>query len=252
MRKLPTGQTKRGEPMLLRNRVRGIAIPAFVIAAAMMGGGQDPATAGDETRSKGVEAVYKSKGEIVWVRHCIVCHGADGKGNTDAAQEISPAPKDLTDPLNVTWAFKKDWLRLRIAEGVPGTAMPAWEKVLTPPEIEAVTEYVQRLSGADKITETQAHAAQIERGQRLYRARCSVCHGVDGKARTQVAGAVEPPPQNLTDPKVVARLTTAGIAQVVTDGRGGTVMPAWGRVLDAQQIRDVAAYVRQEIQKKTD
>jgi len=225
-----------------------IAASAAVVSLALF-----PAPVRSESVvSPGAKKLYASRGETTWMRHCIVCHGVDGKGQTEWAQSVTPPPKDLTDPLNVTWAFREDWLRRRIGEGIPGTAMPGWEGVLSAPELTAVTGHVRKLSGADRMTEDQAKAARLERGKRLYAQRCSVCHGITGEADTKIGKAVDPPPRNLADPAFASKFSRDRIERVVRDGKAGTVMPSWKRVLDDQEIRAVAAFVRKEIQKKDD
>ena len=74
-----------------------------------------------------------------------------------------------------------------------------------------------------------------EMGQRLFLNSCAQCHGSD-------AGGSKGFP-NLTDKDWLYGGSPENIKATITNGRGG-VMPAFGAVLDANQLKDVANYVR--------
>lgn len=72
-------------------------------------------------------------------------------------------------------------------------------------------------------------------GQRLFLTYCSQCHGADAR------GAKGFP--NLTDNDWLYGGDPATVKATITAGRQG-VMPAWGGVLGADGVKDVANYVR--------
>jgi mono/diheme cytochrome c family protein len=82
-------------------------------------------------------------GERVFRRRCSICHGDDGRGDTEFAEGRPYA--DLTDG---RWKHGPDYdsMRRLIAEGDPKSPMPAFGKKLTPEEIDAVTRYVETLA----------------------------------------------------------------------------------------------------------
>jgi mono/diheme cytochrome c family protein len=82
-----------------------------------------------------------------------------------------------------------------------------------------------------------------DRGKSLYLQYCSVCHGHDGLSNTSLARVLEPPPRKLADPVAMARINTERVFKVIKEGKSGTAMPGWGRLLNDRQIREITAYV---------
>ncbi|MDQ8183217.1 c-type cytochrome [Pelagicoccus sp. SDUM812005] len=72
-------------------------------------------------------------------------------------------------------------------------------------------------------------------GEKTFSQYCASCHGADG------SGLLGP---NLTDAEVLHGSELADIESVVKNGIPSKAMPAWGSVLDDNQIRDVAQYVQ--------
>jgi mono/diheme cytochrome c family protein len=80
-------------------------------------------------------------------------------------------------------------------------------------------------------------------GGDLYKQKCSMCHGVDGKGYS----ALKTP--DFTDPKVQASLTDAEIVDTITNGKKGTAMPPFGDKLTGDQIQSLLKYIRSLKQK---
>ncbi|HKU25260.1 MAG TPA: c-type cytochrome [Candidatus Sulfotelmatobacter sp.] len=60
----------------------------------------------------------------------------------------------------------------------------------------------------------------------MFIARCSVCHGYDGSAQTQVGRALYPKPPDLRQPPT-QELTDGEIHYIIQNGVRLTGMPAW-------------------------
>lgn len=76
-------------------------------------------------------------------------------------------------------------------------------------------------------------------GAQLFQAQhCVMCHGMNGKGYP----AIHTP--DFTSPKWQAAHPDAELTQVITDGKKGTQMPAFGSKLSASQIQDLVLYIR--------
>ena len=71
------------------------------------------------------------------------CHGKDGDGRGPRAYFINPKPRNFLHAGSRA-ELNRPELYEHIGEGVRGTEMPAWDKVLTPQQIADVAEYVFR------------------------------------------------------------------------------------------------------------
>jgi mono/diheme cytochrome c family protein len=183
-------------------------------------------------------------GSQVFAENCAVCHGPNGEGRVGAT-------------LAKNWPSIRPELATKatIANGIPGTVMPAWSLSnsgpLTDAEIDAVVTYILswQTGGAPEIT---PHATATSRpaispvpdvqgdpnqGAILYDGNCAVCHGVDGEGRIGVTlaknwGSIRP---------------DLAIRSTIANGVPGTAMPAWsqqnGGPLTEDEINDIVAFV---------
>jgi mono/diheme cytochrome c family protein len=87
-----------------------------------------------------------AEGRTLYVDDCSVCHGLDGRGMGPAGRYLAPRPTDLTAPYVA--AFSDAQLSAIVADGVPGTPMPAWRGLLTPEERTEVVAYLRTLQRA--------------------------------------------------------------------------------------------------------
>jgi len=97
------------------------------------------------------------------------------------------------------------------------------------------------------IVQNAMGTANVEAGGKLYQARCSPCHGPDGKAATPTAQALTPKPRDHTDGAYMNQLSNEHLAKVIKNGGPSVgksqIMPAHPDLND-QQIEDVIAFVR--------
>jgi mono/diheme cytochrome c family protein len=91
-------------------------------------------------------------GYAIYRRNCLHCHGVSGAGDGPTAPFLYPTPRDYRKGI-----FKftstpsgdrpaRDDLRRTVKNGLHGSSMPAFEPLLTEPEIEQVIDYVIFLS----------------------------------------------------------------------------------------------------------
>jgi len=87
----------------------------------------------------------RNQGRVIFHLRCVLCHGELGDGRGVRARDLSPQPRNLTD---ADWQARTDARHVyyAIAEGRPGTAMPAWKPTLNAGEIWSLVAYVRTLA----------------------------------------------------------------------------------------------------------
>jgi mono/diheme cytochrome c family protein len=181
-------------------------------------------------------------------QHCAGCHGADGRLG---------AARPLNDPVYLA-LIPQERLRDIIAEGVPGTAMPAFAinagGALTQAQIEAlVSDMLTRWSRPSTVEGLElppydaAHGVadgvspgDPQRGQEVYAMACAGCHGADGRGGPKGGSVV--------DAAYLALVSDQALRTAVIAGRTDLGMPDWrddipGQPLTAQQVTDVVAWL---------
>lgn len=77
---------------------------------------------------------------------CASCHGMAGDGKGPAAMALNPPPANFTNP---KYREASDaYLYWRVAEGVPGTMMPAWQSAFTQEQIWELVHYLREFHGS--------------------------------------------------------------------------------------------------------
>lgn len=75
-------------------------------------------------------------------------------------------------------------------------------------------------------------------GAALFKQKCSMCHGPDGKG----FAAIKTP--DFTDPKVQASLTDEQIVETIKNGKKGTPMPPFKDKLKDEEIQALLKHIR--------
>jgi mono/diheme cytochrome c family protein len=189
------------------------------------------------------------RGEIVYRKACAACHGDRGDGKGPAAQYLDPRPRDFTSG---TFKFRStpngelptdaDLVRI-VADGVPGTQMPAWKGVLTDRELVDVVAYVKGFSedftaGAPEAMPTPEpppeSPAAVSEGRMVYMLmECWACHGGRGRGDGKSGKTLEDDwgrkirPWNLTRHRYKAGNDPKSLYRTFSTGLNGTPMPAY-------------------------
>lgn len=85
----------------------------------------------------------------------------------------------------------------------------------------------------------------IEKGRDFFMQNCFTCHGVTGGGDGPRAYFINPPPRNFLLETSRQYLNRPALFEAITKGRTGSEMPAWGKVLNEQEVANVAEYVFQ-------
>ena len=83
------------------------------------------------------------EGRLLYVRHCMDCHGPEGRGDGKQALSLSPRPGNFISAQTSAKA-DQDLLKI-IANGRPRTAMVGWKDRLSDEEQRAVLAYIRSL-----------------------------------------------------------------------------------------------------------
>jgi mono/diheme cytochrome c family protein len=182
-----------------------------------------------------------TRGGELFVANCAVCHGVDGQGRIGASLAnfpgIDPGPAVLDT----------------ITRGIEGSVMPAWGQdfggPLSDQDLSDIAAYVlSAFQGTEPITPLPTYtppeieplpniAGNPSLGAVVYQENCAMCHGAQGEGRIGLALAKS---WSGNQPEVY-------ILGVVSNGIGGTRMPAWssarGGPLDDSAVQNVTAFV---------
>jgi mono/diheme cytochrome c family protein len=101
------------------------------------------------------------------------------------------------------------------------------------------------LIAALAVLGTSSRAAPDDAAAKLFKSRCSVCHGLDGKGDTTAGKAAGV--KDWTDGKTIAAMTDAQIEERIRTGTkapdGKERMPPFSKLSD-DQIKGLRAHVR--------
>ncbi len=186
---------------------------------------------------------------VLFQKNCVGCHGADGK--------LGPAPP-LNDKLFLA-LIPDDLLERVIAEGRPGTLMPAFAQAkggeLTAGQVKVLAQGIKPRWGSvepapsgappyllEEIRKNGAEAGSKEAGNAVFARACASCHGDQGQGG-EMAGAIN-------DPDFLALISDQALRRYVITGRPDLGMPDYAdptgrpegyKALTAQDVTNVTA-----------
>ena len=179
----------------------------------------------------------------LYATNCSGCHGPEGAHG--------PA-LSLANPAYLAWAPRDDMQRA-IANGVPGTGMPAFARSeggwLTDAQIDAIVVGMQTkwgktaavAGGEPAYAQSGGDAA---RGAMAYRAYCADCHGPAGEGTPRGSAIVQPDYLEL--------VSDQALRATIVAGRPDLDMPGWrgldrgtnaSKPMTPQQVGDVVAWL---------
>ncbi|MDF0644647.1 MAG: cytochrome c [Nitrospira sp.] len=114
-------------------RARSVAILSVCVVSALLLSPVRPVDAAGDA----------SKGKPLYEKHCMVCHGPQGKGDGPTGTLIKPPAANFTGEASK----KKTEAELlgTMESGKPGTAMGPWKGLLSPSDLRDVLAYVMAL-----------------------------------------------------------------------------------------------------------
>ena len=206
------------------------------------------------------------RGKAIYDKHCLECHGSGGKGDGPAAHMLTPRPRDFTSArykirTTETGSLPTDAdIQRSVRQGLGGSAMPAWQDLLSDADINAVVGYIKRFAPrfASEIPQVIVPAdtpagwtENAARGQAVYETlQCGKCHGTDGRGTGAVTSSFMDDwnhplrATDLTEPWTFHGGTTStDVYMRFRSGMAGTPMPSFKETASETDMRDLAAYV---------
>ncbi len=93
-----------------------------------------------------------------------------------------------------------------------------------------------------------ASGADVAKGKATYDISCSGCHGPTGKGDGPAAASLNPKPRDLSDKTYARSLKDEYLFEIIKNGgpavKKSPLMPALGKTLKDDQIKDLVAYLR--------
>ena len=185
---------------------------------------------------------------------CARCHGDKGDGQGKVAWYIDPSPRDFTKPCFMASKPRSRFVA-SIEEGVGGTSMPPWKRILKEEQINGVLDYVMQNFAKEPFKELKARnipeknpvassSESIARGEQIFQMRCAGCHGrkADGKGPNSLD--IFPHPRNFRNYWFVESVPDRRLFESIEYGVQGTAMPSWMDMLSTNEVGDAINFIR--------
>ena len=216
------------------------------------------------------------RGHEVYMENCSVCHG--DRGNGAMWGKLQPPPRNFTTPRAAAELTRKRMIT-SVTYGRPDTAMAGFGGQLSKSDINAVVEFIReafipavelkgvsgtraeggRQSPSARAAQKQSGVAVKDmsapmpkglrgdavKGAAFYMQNCATCHGASGDGRGPRAYFINPKPRNFLHTASRHEFNRPALFRAIAQGKLGTEMPAWDKVLNEQEIANVAEFVFQ-------
>jgi mono/diheme cytochrome c family protein len=214
-------------------------------------------------------------GKQIYFKKCVWCHGAEGAGDGPSADRLWPRPRNFnagTFKIRHTASGElptENDLFLTVTHGLPGSAMPPWDGILTEQQRHQVVAFVmndlvkdrnfqdtenEEFHVIDYGKQISTSDESIKRGKDVFmnKGKCVECHGDEGRGdgnktqKDEWGFPIFPADLhkcwnfrgNREDP-----YNPKNVFREVSTGLNGTPMPSFADTLTPEQRWDVANFV---------
>jgi cytochrome c oxidase cbb3-type subunit 2 len=212
----------------------------------------------------------EQRGNGIYLRYCVGCHGVFGDGNGENAQFIDPKPRDFTiatfkcrSTPTGTLPLDSDMVNT-LVRGIETSNMPSWRPISDENRVDLIA-YIKTFSERWKtekpgtpITIPPEPAVTIEsirHGHELFqKMECWKCHGQqghgDGPSASTLTDSKDQPirPYNFAaagnDARFKCGATNQDLYRIFMTGLDGTPMPSFADVIQPNDAWDLVHYLR--------
>jgi DMSO reductase family type II enzyme heme b subunit len=206
---------------------KGLIVIALAVSLGVVAGVVILSSTGDVTAAEALspgfikgttpakpDAAMVEAGKKIYFRKCVWCHGVDGAGDGPGADRLWPRPRNFNQgtfkirhtasgelPLFDPQRTDKNDLFQTVTHGLPGSAMPSWDGILTEQQRLQVLSFVTMQLVKDRkfddktetytvldignkgaIKQVSYSKESIEKGAALFQEKkCVECHGNEGR-----------------------------------------------------------------------
>ena len=192
-------------------------------------------------------------------RLCARCHGLTGDGKGLIAANLATTPRCFAQNGAYIRLAGLDKLIDAVQNGIPGTAMQPFVRVMNPPDINAcVNDIAKRFAGidaADKAVDVSVSTRPENlrgQGRVLYVSLCARCHGLEGDQAIRVVHQRFPQPRNLRNRTYMAAIFDDQIFRAIARGIPGTRMKAYQTAVPGTDVRIKASLKGEDIWRLVD
>ncbi len=199
-----------------------------------------------ESSSMGAKQLY--------MRLCQRCHAAEGDGRGPIQPNLANFPRAFAGNADFFRSASDKRLQESVRNGIPGTSMPSYNKLLNQQQIDPLLNLVFtafiNLDRHDKailsaLPDSPETPVSQNRSNELYVENCQRCHGSFGTGTGPEYLEHQPRPRNLRNKPYFNALSDRRIARVIHDGIPGTAMPAFRDHLDGPDFWGLVEKVRE-------
>lgn len=199
----------------------------------------------DEMISPHRQGGSDSVGKHLYMQLCQRCHAAEGNGRGPIQPNLATFPRAFLDNADFFRSITDKRVNDSILDGIPGTSMPGYRRLLSPSQLDQVLDLVfTAFVGIDRHEKSPQHLLPDKpenlpaktTTDSLYRENCQRCHGAFGTGTGPDALDYLPRPRNLRNGPYMKSLSDKRILGVIFNGVPGTAMPAFRDHLPPQNV----------------
>lgn len=176
---------------------------------------------------------------------CARCHGLAGDGRGLIAPSLAGAPRIFLNNAGFFRLANRNSLAKSVQNGIPGTAMPPFARLLTETEIKALLADLEYrfagLGSAMKVADLPVPERLADLrgdGAGLYASSCTRCHGERGDRALHLVKKKRPPqPRNFRNRTYMDAVADQQIFRAIARGIPGTGMKAYQTALPGTGVR---------------